>query len=190
MTTTLRVRSNTVRNRIFLRWRIRALVSISFAVVGCATHHDIAPERVDGGSDQKCTSPLVEGDAAAEPYDGGQALVGTFHTGVGDAINLELRADGTFRWSIMACDASESVRGSWAADGSTVNLEPVEAFSNRFGNPVTRMQVLRDVSHVTLRIWSNTSFSDEPLSPGGVCAICCIYIPQHVEPCSRPWFGG
>jgi hypothetical protein len=163
----------------------------AFAMLACTT---TSPETSGSGgtsdarSAHECRSPLVEGDATIKPFDGGDAPLGIFHTGLVDAENLELRPDGTFRWSLMACDGTDGRTGRWVAQGSTVMLLPDQAFANQIGKRVTGMSVVHSDAGLALRVWSDGSFRDEPLAPGGGCAICCIYVPQRVESCDRPWF--
>jgi hypothetical protein len=48
-----------------------------------------------------------------------------FHLdGVIDAVNVELRADGTYRASSNGCDVSSSGRGRWEPEGAMLSFLP------------------------------------------------------------------
>src|SRR5262245_11307471 len=73
-------------------------------VASCTSVPNASPS--DGGHPAPaeamvCANPVVQGDAVIEASPSGGPY-GVYHAGRVDAVNVEIRPDGTFRWSIMA----------------------------------------------------------------------------------------
>jgi hypothetical protein len=107
-----------------------------------------------------------------------------------DAADLQLNADGSFRWVVFGCDFGGGDLGRWRSGGDSLTLLPREGRGKLrwFGNAA-----LAEVESVTLRASDDgleVSVGDELQTwrAGGLCAICGGGLgPTGVEACDDPF---
>lgn len=129
----------------------------------------------------------------------GRNTVGTWHLQQVDATNLEIKSDGTFRWSIEGCDFGGGDCGTWTLDpdglGIRLNGTREGGFTwssdGSFKTPVTSLRVTRtnDASAVLVTDPNDASASkpSQRWESGRVCAICGGNLgPTGQQKCSEP----
>lgn len=142
-------------------------------------------------------SPKGGQDAAASMNELADTLVGNiagvYHLSVTvDPINLELRDDHRFRWSLQGCDTFGGGTGSFEVTSATTIVLLPGAGSSSFPWPgVGVMQI----TEVRLKVASGKLFDDggfdsQIWESGGVCAKCGSLGPVGQQACDDPFQDG
>lgn len=108
------------------------------------------------------------------------AMFGVFHRPDSKgAYNIEIGADGTYRFVIDLCDSFGSGTGSWTWDGQRIHL------SSSSGSSATLRLADDGVRLISDGLFSSSE-GELSWSPGGVCAVCN---PPETdkEPCQSPF---
>ena len=124
----------------------------------------------------------------------GSALVGTFHLDQVDATNLDVRADGTYQWSIEGCDFGGGQCGTWkVSDENTVVLESGSAdvewsYAGSFRQVVQTLKVKKNGDDVTvLGVTKDGESFEQSWKKGRSCALCGGSLgPTGQEACTAP----
>jgi hypothetical protein len=112
-------------------------------------------------------------------------FAGTYHLDRDDATNLELRADGTFRWSLEACDLHAGDCGTWAAVGSGFELRPGngKSFSwvvgSSFANETSLLKIEPGSTPDRVIISGRAGQTDarQEWKRGRICPVCGSQLP-------------
>lgn len=136
-----------------------------------------------------CGGATSTGSSAAPAEDGGvletapdESVTSTFgiwHRAQVDATNLEIKADGTFRWTIEGCDFGGGDCGVWKAhpEGGIV-LRPAagdtsfEWMGSGFRDAASALRVTRVGDTVVIRGTVGGEVRDQKWELGRVCAQC------------------
>jgi hypothetical protein len=140
---------------------------------------------------QACNrTPSPHVDAANPPA----RFAGMYHLDQDDATNLELRADGTFRWSLEACDLHAGDCGTWAAVGGGLELRPGNARSfswvvgSSFANETLLLEIEPESTSDSLIISGRAGRNDvrQVWKRGRVCSVCGDQQPTGTRACTDP----
>ncbi|MGB5810798.1 MAG: hypothetical protein WBG86_09725 [Polyangiales bacterium] len=155
-----------------------------------------------GGELMRRTMLLLLVGAAAACGDTTEAapdLTGIYHLPDRiDAVNLELREDGTFRWMISGCDFFGGSQGVWRGEpGRAVLLPEAGETTFRWIDDVSTVPE-REKVELTPGRYEGEMFAvgvtgrdgyDQRWLRGGLCPICDTLLgPSALEPCDAPPF--
>lgn len=120
--------------------------------------------------------------------------LGTYHLDQVDATNLDLRADGTYQWSIEGCDFGGGQCGTWKQDDAGNLLltggsaEIVWTFEGSFKQPMRTLAVKKDGEDVTVVGETKGGKQvSQKWKKGRRCAVCGGNVgPTGQEACDTP----
>jgi hypothetical protein len=149
-----------------------------------------------GGTPGGGTSPAPGGTSTATPATPAapDPVVGIYHLSQVDATNLELRADGTYRWTIEGCDFGGGQCGYWKkALSGEVMLSAGDAdlewsWDGSFKQKMRWLSVTKTADGV--RVVGETSSSQkvtQDWKTGRSCAVCGGNLgPTGQKECTEP----
>lgn len=164
-----------------MRTSLHAL-SFFLLLAACGGSTESTPTGSSGSSGSSGATPT-----AAE-------LVGTYHLAQVDATNLDVRADGTYQWSIEGCDFGGGQCGTWKTneEGALV-LESGGAdiewsYGGSFRQVMQTLTVKKNGEDVTVFGVTKTGKSfEQSWTKGRSCALCGGNLgPTGQEACLTP----
>jgi hypothetical protein len=165
--------------------------SLSLLVFAAACGGSVDQSSVT--SEPKESTPMKEATPSSPVAP--DSLVGTYHLTQVDATNLQIRADGTYTWTIEGCDFGGGQCGTWRSGlGGTVILEADKdemewTHDGSFKQRVQTLRVEKDgTKGVTVQgITSDGQAFRQSWSAGRACAICGGNLgPTGQETCDAP----
>lgn len=168
-----------------------ASLSLSFLACGGAVD-GASSTGSSGGSSGAAPAPSSPTKEGARPPAG---VVGVFHLSRVDATNLEIRADGFYKWSIEGCDFGGGQCGYWKTGegGKSIILDggPATEWSHdgSFKARVTQLRVTPD-GQGGVEVQGITTGAEsfrQTWEGGRVCAVCGGSLgPTGQEACDAP----
>jgi hypothetical protein len=170
---------------------MKRLVFLACGLVACSAT-DPRPPSVHVPAD----AAMPHAPDAAPLSSPTEPLVGAYHeAGEGDALNLVIDADGTWRWTINGCDFKGSACGTWAKNGDRLELSAPDAGKNAWINDVGLVDILGtlgataqgDEMVITGRVDAGEVRGlEQRWQRGAVCPVCEEGGgPRALEPCDK-----
>jgi hypothetical protein len=169
---------------------LTSCLSLSLLLSACGG----SVEQASVTGEPRSSTPTKEAAPSAPP-SAPTDLVGIYHLTQVDATNLELRADGTYTWTIEGCDFGGGQCGTWKAGlGGAVVLEADKdemewMHDGSFKRRVKTLRVEKDgAKGVTVQgITDDGEAFKQSWSAGRACAICGGNLgPTGQEECDAP----
>jgi hypothetical protein len=136
----------------------------------------------------------VEAPPPLDPKVADAPALGTYHLDQVDATNLDIRADGSYQWSIEGCDFGGGQCGTWKQnDAGNLVLESGSAeiewsYDGSFKQPLRTLSVKKNGEDVSVvgETKDGKTFT-QSWKKGRSCAVCGGNLgPTGQEACSTP----